>query len=143
LIREAISGAIIDASVAVKWVVGEKLSDAARLLAGWSLHAPDLLYIECGNILWKKAVKGDLTLPQASRALRELQTSPVAITASGPLLERALVLAGALRHPVYDCIYLALAAERKMPLVTADERLARVVAQANLARVEVQRLDEL
>jgi hypothetical protein len=30
-----------------------------------------------------------------------------------------------------------------MPLVTADERLARVVAQAKLARVEVQRLDEL
>jgi hypothetical protein len=30
-----------------------------------------------------------------------------------------------------------------MPLITADERLARVVAQANLARVEVQRLDEL
>jgi predicted nucleic acid-binding protein len=88
-------------------------------------------------------VKGDLTLAQASRALKELQTSPVAITASGPLLERALMLAGALRHPVYDCIYLALAAERKMPLVTADERLARVVAQANLARVEVQRLDEL
>jgi predicted nucleic acid-binding protein len=53
------------------------------------------------------------------------------------------VLAGALRHPVYDCIYLALAAERKMPLVTADERLARVVAKVKLARVEVQRLDDL
>jgi predicted nucleic acid-binding protein len=143
LIREAISDVIVDASVAVKWVVEEKLSDAARLLAGRSLHAPDLLYIECGNILWKKAVKGDLTLPQASRALKELQTSPVEISPSGLLLERALELAFALRHPVYDCIYLALAAERKMPLVTADERLARVVANANLARVKVQRLDEL
>jgi predicted nucleic acid-binding protein len=142
LIPKTASGAIVDASVAVKWVVEEKYSGAARSLAGWSLYAPDLLYIECGNILWKKAAKGDLTLEQASLALRELQTSPVEIGASGPLLERALRLAGELRHPVYDCIYLALAEERKMPLVTADERLARVVAHGNVAGVEVRRLDE-
>jgi len=133
---------IIDASVAVKWVVEEKLSGAARSLAGRSLHPPDLLYIECANILWKKAVKGDVTLKLASRALKELQTSPVTIAASGPLLERALMLAGELRHPVSDCIYLALAEERKMPLVTADQRLAQVVVRAKLARVEVLGLDE-
>ena len=54
---EASSAFIVDASVAVKWVVDEQFSDAARLLAGARLYAPDLLYIECANILWKKAVK--------------------------------------------------------------------------------------
>jgi predicted nucleic acid-binding protein len=129
---------IVDASVAVKWVVDEEFSDAARLLAGAKLYAPDLLYIECANILWKKAVKRDLTHSQAARALKELCTSPVTIVASGPLLERALAMAETLLHPVYDCVYLALAADKKMPLVTADERLARVVAQRKLTRVEVR-----
>jgi predicted nucleic acid-binding protein len=143
LIPEAGSGLIVDASVAVKWVVAEEFSDAARLLAGALLYAPDLLYIECANILWKKAVKGDLKHSQAARALKELRTSPVTIVASAPLLERALAMAEVLRHPVYDCVYLALAAEKKMPLVTADERLARVVAQRKLARVEVQMVKDL
>jgi predicted nucleic acid-binding protein len=124
-------------------VVAEEFSDAARLLAGALLYAPDLLYIECANILWKKAVKGDLKHSQAARALKELRTSPVTIVASAPLLERALAMAEVLRHPVYDCVYLALAAEKKMPLVTADERLARVVAQRKLARVEVQMVKDL
>lgn len=134
---------IVDASVAVKWVVEEVFSDVATALAGKELYAPDLLYIECANILWKKAVRGDLTLAQAARALKELQRSPVVVIASGPLLEKALALSGALRHPVYDCVYLALAAEQKMPLITADERLARVVARHKLARIEVRRLGEL
>jgi predicted nucleic acid-binding protein len=143
LSAEASSAFIVDASVAVKWVVDEQFSDAARLLAGARLYAPDLLYIECANILWKKAVKGDVTHSQAARALKELRTSPVTIVASGPLLEKALAMAGVLRHPVYDCVYLALAAEKKMPLVTADERLARVVAQGKVARVEVQMVRDL
>jgi predicted nucleic acid-binding protein len=143
LIAKAGSGFIVDASVAVKWVVEEDFSDAARLLAGETLFAPDLLHIECANILWKKALKGDLTHSQAARVLKELRTSPVTTVASGPLLESAFGMAEELRHPVYDCVYLALAAERKMPLITADQRLARVVVQRKLARVEVRVLREL
>ena len=137
------SGLVVDASVAVKWVVEEEFSDAARRLAGATLYAPDLLYIECANILWKKTTKGDLSRPQAARALKDLQTSPVLIAGSGPLLEKALAIAELLRHPVYDCVYLALAVEKKIPLVTADERLARVAAHRKLPHVVVTSLREL
>jgi predicted nucleic acid-binding protein len=37
--------------------------------------------------------------------------------------DRALAIAIELRHPVYDCFYLALAERNTSPLVTADERL--------------------
>jgi predicted nucleic acid-binding protein len=39
------------------------------------------------------------------------------------LAGRALEIAAELRHPAYDCFYLALAQERRAQLVTADRRL--------------------
>jgi len=53
-----------------------------------------------------------------------------------PLLRRATELSIALRHPAYDCFYLALAETRSCPVVTADERLrSRVQAYRGPARV--------
>ena len=46
---------------------------------------------------------------------------------SGPFLGRALALARRLRHPVYDCIYLAQA--EGATLITADQRLLSRVAR--------------
>ena len=48
----------------------------------------------------------------------------------------ALNLARELRHPAYDCFYLALAIERDLDLVTADARFVRAVSgTAYAARV--------
>ena len=58
--------AVVDASVAVKWVVDEADSGPARSMADARLEAPDLLLVECANILWKKAGIGDLTRQQAA-----------------------------------------------------------------------------
>ena len=46
------------------------------------------------------------------------------LLAIGPLRRRALEIATALRHPAYDCFYLALAETRDAELVTADRRFA-------------------
>ena len=51
---------VVDSSVAIKWFVEEPYSvEAHRLLEGYqdgtlTLLAPDLLYAEVGNIVWKK-----------------------------------------------------------------------------------------
>jgi predicted nucleic acid-binding protein len=41
------------------------------------------------------------------------------------LKDRALAIAIELRHPAYDCFYLALAKQSTSPLITADEHLIR------------------
>jgi predicted nucleic acid-binding protein len=51
---------VVDSSVAIKWFVEEPYSvEAHRLLEGYqdgtlTLLAPDLMYAEVGNIVWKK-----------------------------------------------------------------------------------------
>jgi predicted nucleic acid-binding protein len=42
------------------------------------------------------------------------------------LMDEAVALALDNRHPVYDCLYLALAIERREPLLTADRKLAEL-----------------
>ena len=55
-------------------------------------------------------------------------------------MPRALAIAAASDHPIYDCIYLAVAEDRQLPLVTADGRFIRAVRRANLTFVNVRPL---
>ncbi len=135
--------AVVDANVAVKWVVDEPDSGPARSLADARLEAPDLLLVECANILWKKAGIGDLTRKEAAARLGVLLHAPVTLTASRELLDAALELALEWRHPVYDCLYVALAIRRNLPLVTADRRLAAAARRQKKSTVRVILLAEL
>lgn len=121
---------VIDASVAIKWVVDEADSDAAvAVLESRSLLSPDLLIAECANILWKKVWRRELTTDEAIIAARTLQQADIDILPTRHLMDVATRLAIDLNHAAYDCIYLALAMEHGCPLVTADERLRRKLAQ--------------
>jgi predicted nucleic acid-binding protein len=135
--------AIVDASVAVKWVVKEPGSDRARLLSRARLEAPDLLPIECANILWKKVRLRDLTREEASTRLELLLRAPVSLANSRDVLDAALVLSFDLRHPVHDCVYIALALRRDLPLVTADERLVAAAGKSRNVAGRVMRLADV
>jgi predicted nucleic acid-binding protein len=65
---------VIDASVAMKWLVEEEgTSDALTLLRACKLVTPDLLVPESANILWKKAQRKELTNQEAFLAARFLE----------------------------------------------------------------------
>lgn len=120
---------VIDASVAVKWVVDERGSDAALALRDeGELIAPALWLAEVANALWKIARAGNITAEEANGRFAELQDSPVTTVAIDPHMPTALALATELRHPVYDCLYLAVAIFRNTQVVTDDRRFAASVA---------------
>lgn len=125
---------IVDASVAVKWFVAEDLHEVARnlLTVDEPLLAPDILATEFANVMWVKTRRREIEPEQAARALGAVVQGVPLLRASVPLLPRALEFAGVLDHPVYDCVYLALAHQLAAPLVTADRRLLTAVEGSTL-----------
>jgi len=121
---------VIDAGIAIKWVVEENgTEEALKLRQQASLIAPDLFGAECANILWKKVQRAELSREEAKLAARLLQGADIELVPTRSLLEAATLAAIDLDHPAYDCLYLALAAARRCSFVTADERLLRKLSQ--------------
>ena len=119
---------VIDASVAIKWVIEEEGTPQALALLSYALAAPDLLIAECANILWKKVRFGELSSKEANFAAGLLARADIELMPMRPHLQAATRLAIALDHPAYDCIYVALAEAEGARLVTADARLVQKLA---------------
>lgn len=132
---------VIDASVAVKWVVQEAGTLDALALRKAKLTAPDLIIPECANILWKKHRLGQLTSAEASAAAQLLERADIELIAMGAQLHRATELAIELDYPAYDCFYIALALNKGCPFATADQRLLRKAQQSSLNDVAGAILD--
>lgn len=114
---------VVDASVAAKWLAPEAESTQAEALLDSELLAPDLIFAEVANILWKKHSRGEMDATTANAAARWLMQVPMETVESITLMTEALALSVRLQHPAYDCFYLALARQAGCPLVTADKRL--------------------
>lgn len=118
-------GYVVDASVVVKWLVSEKLSEEASglLKSDATLVAPALVFAEAANALWAIRRRGDIDVDDMTDAVHALWVAPIATPVSmSRLTPAAARLAADLDHPTYDCFYLALAIQTQYPVVTADTR---------------------
>lgn len=138
---------VVDASVAVKWVLPEPGSGRARRLleraarSDTQFLAPDIFVGEVANVIWKRCrLRGELLEDEAREALSALLGTLPEIIPSATLVAQAFELALSFRRPVYDCIYVALALRDGCPLVTSDLALARSMGPAT---GQVIHLDDL
>ncbi len=127
---------VVDASLALKWLLEEDDSDQAQaLLESWGREdrrpsAPHLLPAEVTNALHQQVVKGELTVPGAVKLIDDLN-SLVDLHPLPQLHSRALELASELgQGAAYDCHYLALAESLGCELWTADDRFHRAASPA-------------
>jgi predicted nucleic acid-binding protein len=128
---------VVDTSVVLKWYVSEEGSESAAQIIGTQLIAPDLILAELSNALWKKHRRGEIGPEQARLALAEVELS-VALIPAASLVHRAFAIAMELKHPVYDCYFLALAEQSGCPLLTADRRLLSRCADTPFAACMVE-----
>jgi predicted nucleic acid-binding protein len=121
---------IVDASIGVKWVLLEADSLLARTYAfARLLWVPDFFWIETANVLLSKQRKGELDKDTTASTRDDLLQAPVqTILTQNSHIEQAFTLAQQLRHPIYDCLYLAHALAKQCPLFTADSRFAKAVS---------------
>ena len=120
----------VDASIVVKWFIAEPMCDESRLAIGRRavFHAPEFLLAEFTNTVWKKVRRKEV--PDPGPYLAELATLPniIDFRPMRDLVERAVQIAFAIDHPVYDCLYLACAEITDSVLITADGRFVRKCA---------------
>ena len=124
---------VVDSSVAIKWFVTEPYSVEAHYIleeyqAGTlTLLAPDLLYAEVGNIVWKKHRFQGLAAEEAEEVLAAFRLVTFSVTSCAALLEEAYRLAVPHQRTVYDAMYLALSLREHCRWVTADERIVNAL----------------
>jgi predicted nucleic acid-binding protein len=131
---------VVDASVVVKWFVDEIYApEACQLLrAPDAFAAPDLLFAEVANVIWKKVRRGQLAAEDAPAMLSDLQRIDVETVPCRDIAAAACSLALATGRSVYDSMYLALAISRKTRLITADQRFANAVRSDALLAPHIQ-----
>ena len=126
---------VVDASLAVKWLVEEDDSDKAHAaLESWVARdvtriAPYLLPFEVANALHRRVLRGELNVGDGIRMISRLLTSRLELHQPPELHVRALQLASQLnQNAAYDAHYLALAESIGCELWTADERFYRAAS---------------
>ena len=134
------SRAVFDASLILKWYLPDDalFERAVAIRRGVDAVAPALMLVDLANALWKYVRAGLLDIEETCAVVASV-SDRIETTPDIDLLEDAQRLSASLQHPVYDCLYLALASRERLPLVTVDKRLA---AQANVLGLEVTLLEQ-
>ncbi len=122
--------AVIDASVVAAALFGETHGDAARaiLVSGVQLRAPDLIYAELANVIWKRYHRGEIDETEAAGLMSDVMALLLEVAPSQQLAAPALELAMRTGRTVYDCLYVALAVQLKTVVVTLDRRLVNALS---------------
>src|SRR6266516_4250676 len=87
--RHPVSIFVVDARVVIKWFVPEVHSDAARrlLLQPHQYIAPDLLFAEIANTIWKKTRRGELTASRGQQLVEDIARAAVEAVPCRDLVE--------------------------------------------------------
>lgn len=119
---------VVDASVAVKWFLPEQAAEAAQslLLDSEKLIAPALIRIEVAAAITRKVRLGEISNEESEAAchlwLDALKIGVVTLSPDQDYVKEAVALALQLRHPLQDCLYLALAERSGGSLITSDPK---------------------
>jgi predicted nucleic acid-binding protein len=131
-------GAVVDASVAVKWFVRAECTADSRAILRLVSEAPDrrfvvpeLFYPELLSALKKSREE----IEEVNLALAVVERLPFDAVPWRESPRRVAARLALSNLGAYDALYAALAIERQLPLLTADLRMARALGMPGWVRI--------
>jgi predicted nucleic acid-binding protein len=121
---------VVDANVAVKWIIKQRLRHRALAVLRRSdvLVAPSLFVSEVTSAIWQYVRAGQIGGEQARQGLSAALDQITLLEEDAELAESALAVALELGYAPYAWFYLVAAIRRDALLVTADKRLVNRLA---------------
>lgn len=127
---------VVDASVAIKIFIEQTDSDKAKALfnkleehSDTELHVPELFYVECANVLQQYVRRVGYPAAKAKANLARLQKLALQRASIVDVVNEALDIAIAQNISAYDACYVQLSQKLQLPLITADLKLIRSLAE--------------
>ena len=120
---------VIDASALAKYILKEPnwLEVEEYLIEAKSV---DHIIKEVTNAIWKAYVRKIISMQDAKKklnALQELIGTNIILVNELEILEKAMKISFKEKITVYDSLYIALAEIEQKPLVTSDEKQAKIL----------------
>jgi predicted nucleic acid-binding protein len=119
---------VLDASAAVRLILGDRAAAAVaeQIREAAMVMAPELMLSEVANTLWKLQRADLLADLDPQQLLADARDLVDRVEPDRHLQAEALALACHHDHPVYDCLYLALARREAATLISVDRSLQQL-----------------
>ncbi len=128
---------VIDSSILVMYFSKEPGWESAERILLDEIVTLDLAVKEVANALWKKVIRGEMSLENAVSIVEDLASGVIPLYRQEQFLSEALRIAARNHITVYDSLFIVLARDLGAVLVTLDKRQAEV---ANREGVETEAL---
>jgi predicted nucleic acid-binding protein len=135
------NGMVVDASIAVSWLLNEELSESAervleRMQANVPVVVPVLWLLEITHVLFTAERRKRIDKKHRDAALDRVERMPITISSAPTAGDLKTLRALAEKHQLtaYDAEYLRVAKELKLPLASLDKNL---IAAALREKIQV------
>ncbi len=129
---------VIDASTLAKFILKEEgWEEVAEHLKAGTLSV-NLVVKEVANAVWKRFRQGAASREESEimlNALKEIQERAVKVEGELTYLDGAAEIAFNRDITIYDSLYIAMAKEKGLKLLTADETQASVATAENVPTI--------
>lgn len=128
---------VIDTNIVIKQFIDDPLAEKTHQLfahleqdPSTQFFVPDLLYIECANVLLKYVRAGLYPIDSIEADLADLRTLRLAVAPTKTLIAQAVQISLRYGISAYDGSYVALSLQAEVPLLTLDKRLFNSLANS-------------
>lgn len=127
---------ILDTNFFIKYCL-EPTEDLKNLIADSTLNAPDFLKLEICNVLRKLHFFQKVPLAQIDEFEFIIISLISEFVPDSNLLNTAKMISYQLNHPIYDCIFLALAIETNDVFCSYDKKIIAKADQLGIRTMDL------